>query len=376
MAFDPNIFVVSETQVAVIGAGVIGCSIAYHLARRGASVTVIEANDIGTGATSATLGQVWVQRKEPAEYMELNLLSSRLHAELAKTFDEDVELRQCGGLSIYLDDISFEKQIRRVECLNNASEKHQARVLTPTQARQLEPDISPDIVGAIFGPHDGEVNPIKLVFNLARNAKKCGVIFLTHMPVNRIIRDETGVTGVDTPKGFIRARAVVVAAGMNSAKLVEPLGIHMPMVSERGQILVTEAIRKVLIYPADNTRQTERGNILLGTTYEVNIVDKATSIDGTQKIATDSIRRFPILKNVQIIRHFAGIRALPKDGKPYLGAVKQIAGLFVASSHSGITLAPVHGKVISDLILDGRTDISVESYQPERHTTNSDHLLR
>jgi glycine/D-amino acid oxidase-like deaminating enzyme len=366
MTFNLNTKVVTETQVAVIGAGVIGCSIAYYLARRGASVIVIESNDIGAGVSSATLGQVWVQRKEPAEYMELNLLSSKLHAELAKTFDEDVELRQYGGLSIYLDEASFQKQLGCMERLNQTSENHQARALTPVQARELEPDISSDIVGAIFGPHDGEVNPIKLVFNLARNARKLGVSFLTHTPANRVNRDEGGVTGVDTPLGFICAKAVVVTAGINSAQLVEMLGIDMPMVSERGQILVTEAIRKVLRYPADNTRQMERGNILLGTTYETNIVDKTTSIEGTKKIAIDSVRRFPVLKNVNIIRHFAGVRALPKDGKPYLGAVKQIPGLYVATSHSGITLAPVHGKVISELIMDGKTDIPLENYRPDR----------
>jgi glycine/D-amino acid oxidase-like deaminating enzyme len=87
--------------------------------------------------------------------------------------------------------------------------------------------------------------------------------------------------------------------------------------------------------------------------------------------AGDSILRFPVLKNAQIIRQFAGIRPLPKDGRPYLGPVKSVPGLFVATSHSGITLAPVHGKVISELILDGRTDLPLESYRPERYTTGA-----
>jgi glycine/D-amino acid oxidase-like deaminating enzyme len=166
--------VISATQVAVIGAGVIGCSIAYYLARRGVSVTVIDAEGIGTGTSSATLGLVWVQRKEPVEYMELNLLGSELHAELAKTFDDDVELNQSGGIASYLDEDTFRKQLGAMQRLNAASEKHQARLLTPTEARELEPELSLDIVGVIYCPHDGEINPIKLVWNLARNAKKWG----------------------------------------------------------------------------------------------------------------------------------------------------------------------------------------------------------
>ncbi len=140
------------------------------------------------------------------------------------------------------------------------------------------------------------------------------------------------------------------------------------MVFERGQILVTEAMRRVVIYPTGNTRQTERGNILLGVTYEANCTERLTTASGARKIANDSLQRFPVLKNAQIIRHFAGIRPLPKDGRPYLGPVKRVPGLFVATSHSGITLAPVHGKVISELILDGHTDVPLESYRPERYT--------
>ncbi len=89
---------------------------------------------------------------------------------------------------------------------------------------------------------------------------------------------------------------------------------------------------------------------------------------GLRRSLSDFIRRFPVLKDAQIIRHFAGIRPLPKDGKPYLGPVERVPGLFVATSHSGITLAPVHGKVISELILDGHTDVPLESYRPERYT--------
>jgi len=142
--------VVAETQVLVIGAGVIGCSIAYHLARRGASVMVIDAHGVGTGTSSATLGLVWVQRKQPVEYMELNLLSSQLHVELTKTFDEDVELRQPGGISSYLDEATFEKQLAIMHRLNAASDKHQTRALTAQEAHQMEPELSLDIVGAIF----------------------------------------------------------------------------------------------------------------------------------------------------------------------------------------------------------------------------------
>lgn len=119
--------------------------------------------------------------------------------------------------------------------MNAASKKHQARSLTPIDARDLEPELSLDIVGAIFSPLDGAVNPIKLVFNLARNARKSGANLFTNTPDHRINQDEAGITGVDTPKRFIRAKTVVVAAGAGTSSLVKPVGIDLPMVFEKGQ---------------------------------------------------------------------------------------------------------------------------------------------
>lgn len=357
----------AEAQVVVIGAGVIGSSIAYHLARRNASVIVIDAGGIATGTSSATLGLVWVQRKEPVEYMELNYLSAKLHAQLAGAFDEDVELNQPGGIATYLDEAAFHAQIEVMERLNAASPFHQARAITTDEARRLEPALSPEIIGAIYCPHDGEINPIKLTFNFARQARKFGAQFLLQTPVQRIIRDEAGVTGVETSNGMIRAGAVVVAAGMGTAGLVQPLGIDLPVKFERGQLLVTEATPRVMIHPTGNTRQTARGNILIGVTYEMGRTERLTTLDGVRKIYGEIVRRYPVMKDANIIRHFAGIRPLPQDGKPYLGPVRRVPGLYVAASHSGITLSAVHGKVISELILDGHSDVPIESYRPERH---------
>ena len=357
-----------ETQVAVVGAGAIGCSIAYHLARRGVQVTVLDAASPGAGTSSATLALVWVQRKEPVEYMELNLLGAKLHAELAQTYDEDVELYQPGGLSTYIDEPTFLRQLGAMERLNAASPHHKTRELTPREAQQLETELSLDIVGALFSPHDGDINPMRLVFNLARNARKFGAKFLDHCTVSRVLHSESGVNGVETNLGLVKASSVVIAAGAGTPRLVEPLGINLPMVFERGQILVTEPTRRILVYPTGISRQTQRGNILLGTTYEANCAEKLTTAEAGSKIAAASIRRYPRLKDVHIVRNFAGIRPLPKDGLPYLGAVQRLPGLYVATSHSGITLAPVHGKVISELIVDGKTEVPLASYQPERHT--------
>ena len=359
--------ITQETQVLIVGAGAIGCSVAYQLARRSVVVTVIDPAGIASGTSSATLGLVWVQQKPPVEYLDLNLLSSQMYPELVKNLDEDVELNQPGGVDSYLDETYFTEQLAVMTELNAASPQYQARHLTPTEACQMEPDLSREIVGAIYCPHDGEINPIKLVQQLARGARKHGTIFLHNTRVIRIAVEDGCVFGVETDHDFLRSPHVVVAAGTASSAFVRSLGIEMPQLLERGQILVTEPVRRILIHPTDISRQTLRGNILLGTTHEMNCQNKhLTTAGGLRYIADQSVRRFPALKDVNILRAFSGIRPLPKDGLPYLGAVSRVPGLYVATSHSGITLAPVHGKVISDLIVDGTTRIPIGSYNPER----------
>jgi glycine/D-amino acid oxidase-like deaminating enzyme len=356
-----------ETRVAIIGAGAIGCSIAYHLAVRGTDVTVVEGMSVGAGTSSANLGLVWVQGKEPAPYMELNLLGARLHAGLAPKFDEDIGLRQPGGLTICMDEVELEEAMHSMERLNAGSRMYQARALTPAEVRELEPCVSSEVVGGVYTPHDGHINPNKLVFHLERLARRNGAHFVLGTPVSSIAVDEAGVFGVRTSNGLVRARIVVVAAGVGSPALIEPLGFKLPLRFDRGQILITAQARKLLHHPTDSIRQTEEGNILIGTTHEDAGLDTSTTSAATAKIARNALRTYPVLKNLQVIRQFAGIRPMPADGKPYLGPVDRFPGLYVAVSHSGITLSVLHGKVISELILDGKTDVPIGPYRPERY---------
>jgi sarcosine oxidase subunit beta len=170
--------ILDETEVVIIGTGVIGCAIAYYLAGKGINTIVLEANTIGSGTSSATFGLVWTQSKEPVEYMELNRTSALLHAQLARSFDEDVELRQKGGLIISLNETDYKKQIEITDRLNR-SKLYQAKALTPEKVREIEPYVSEKIAGGIYSPNDGHINPIKLVINLAKNAKRRGAKFGT-----------------------------------------------------------------------------------------------------------------------------------------------------------------------------------------------------
>lgn len=139
--------IIHETEVLVIGAGVVGCTIAYHLAQRGKSVTVVDSGSIGAGSSSANMALVWVQSKEPTPYMELNLLSSRLHTELAAEFDEDVELRQPGGIILCYDEKELESRLAVMEHFKASCSEYQAHALSAVEVRELEPFVTPDLAG-------------------------------------------------------------------------------------------------------------------------------------------------------------------------------------------------------------------------------------
>jgi sarcosine oxidase subunit beta len=360
--------IIQDTEVCVIGAGVVGCSIAYNLAESGTAVTVVEIETIGAGTTKATLGLVWVQGKEPAEYMELNLAAARLHAGLAEKFDEDIGLRQPGGLIICLEENQLQAEVMVLQQLAaTTGTPYEARVLSAAQVREMEPSVSLEITGGIYSPYDGHVNPFKLLSGMVRLARQRGACFIEHTPVRRILQSDSKVTGVETTRGILRAKSVVIAAGACAPMLLEPLGAPLSLKLERGQILVTAAIGPLIHHPLGLAmRQTVEGNFLLGSTHEHVREDKSTTIKAAHQIASQAIRIVPSLCDVPVIRQFSGTRVIPVDGLPILGPVTSIMGLFIALSHSGITLAPLHGKVIKELILNGKTSVPIHHYRPER----------
>lgn len=360
-----------ETEVLVIGAGIIGCSVAYHLARRGLDVTVVDSGAIGAGTSSANMALVWVQGKQPSNYMELNLLSSLLHAKLAEEFDEDVELRQPGGIIPCHDEETLQEKVAIMEKFNADCADYKARQLSTKEALELEPYLSPDIAGAIYGPYDGHINPFKFISSTVRLAKRHGTKFFLHTPILEILRNEHGIIGAETSEGTIRAKYVVVAAGTAAPDLVRPLGINILLERVRGQLLVTARTKPMFSHPLHGIRQTEAGNIMIGTTHESVGMDTSTTFDAARTMAREAIQIVPELKNISVIRQFSGIRPMPVDKWPYLGPVERVPGLYTAVSHSGVTLAPLHGKVISDLIVDGETTVPISNCQPERFSDSS-----
>ena len=133
--------------------------------------------------------------------------------------------------------------------MNAANGTFQGQFFPPADILAVEPCISKNILGGTYCPHDGHLDPIKLVYSLAHEAAKNGTAFLLHTPVRKIETNESGLLGVMTLDGLVRSTNVVVAAGIWTPSLTEPLGLHLPMVLDRGEILVSEQMPATLNHP-------------------------------------------------------------------------------------------------------------------------------
>lgn len=355
-----------DAEVVVIGAGAVGNSIAYHLAKRGKTVVLVDRRAPAAEASGANFGLVWVHSKEPWYYMELSLLSARLYPSLVADLDADVELRQEGGLVLCMT----EEELKKGEAMiarQRQSSLFRGRMLSREEVLELQPGVADNVVGASWSPDDGDLNPIAYTLALARACERRGVRILPATTVTDVERTDGRVSGVVTDQGRIAASIVVNAAGVQAPRIAEMVGHTLPVEPSRGQELVTEPAPHLLRYPMSGIRQTKStAQFMLGFTEEWVGLDKRTTFAGMTKIAANAVRKVPSVRHLRVVRSWAGLRPMPKDGLPLIGELREVPGFYVAVGHSGITLSPMHGRALSDLICDGATSLPIEPYHPCR----------
>jgi glycine/D-amino acid oxidase-like deaminating enzyme len=349
-------------RVAIIGAGVVGCSIAYHLARDGLPPTVFEQGFPMRGTSGSTHAWVWVQSKRPDHYAELSYASRELYPGLQREVG-NFEFTASGGLTPVLTDDELEEA--RTLIADQTAVGLSLEWIDGARLQALEPYLTRDLLGAVYSPHDANVNPLRLVPTLVRAAARRGAVFRFSCPVS-LCRDGEGWALSGGGGERTLWDRVVVAAGNWSRPLLAAVGADLRVHPVRGQILVTEPVARLVMHTLSCVRQMDNGEILIGYSHEPNEADRAVTLPYLSSAAQLAVRWYPVLGGVPVLRAFAGLRVMPDDGHPILGPVPGLDGLSVAVMHSGYTLAPVVGQLASEWVRGEAPSLDLSPYRFDR----------
>jgi len=363
------------TDVVVVGGGVIGCAIAYHLAAAGVGVTLCERNEVAGEASGAAAGMLapLSESPRPGPFVELCLASLRLYPALADVLHEetgiDIQYLPSGILRVALTEDQERELRHRLEwqsALGLPLEWVDGEAL-----RRLEPRLAP-ARGALYSPQEHQVSAGRLTQALAQAATRRGAVLQQGAAVTGLLANGRRVTGVRTASGKVSAGHVVLAAGPWTGAFARRLGVPLPVRPVRGQMLAFAdfalPLRHIVWGEAAYLVPKANGFLFVGATVEDVGFRSATTVRGQSALRRSARGLVPSLAHSEIASSWAGLRPGSPDGLPILGPVPGWEGLSVAGGHyrNGILLAPITGRLMAQLVTKGKTEASLAPFSPAR----------
>ncbi len=383
-------------DAAVIGAGVIGACVAYYLAKENLRVVVLERGDIASGTSGHGEGNVLIHDKQPGIDTQMAYASQKLFQTLAAELSCDFEYVERGSVLL----IESEQEWKAAEELvvRQAGDGYPFRMLSQDEIHAQEPFLAEDIIGAVEIDCDAAINPMAFAFGLCREAEKLGAGIRTYSPVRRITRSKAGaIRSVQTVDEEYRAKYVIDCAGVWATDIGRMVGVDIPIRPRQGQIMVAERTfkvgnRKIVEFgylmakfgdssyrrnvSPDLERMgiafvfepTQAGNFLIGSSRAFVGYDTDVSIEVMKGLANRALRFFPVLRDIKVIRAYAGLRPYCPDHFPIVSVVEEVPGFYVAAGHEGdgVGLAPITGRLITEMITGKETSIPIERLRLSR----------
>ena len=366
-------------DVIVLGGGLMGTASAYFLARRGARVTLIERNRVGTGATVASFGNI---RRTGRHLSQLPLAhrSLRLWGEAEKMLGRDVEFRASGHLRLIFDEGSLADMRAYAQAARPWG--LELEELGPGEIRSRFPGLGPDAIAASFSPQDGSGNPRLIAPAFAEAARRLGAQIIEEAEVEKITYTGSGFL-VTTSKGAFATECLLNTAGAWGARIAAEFGEDVPLDARGPQMGVTEPLpHRILpvvgIWTRNKDhgaylRQVERGNIVFGGGAErvsVNL-DPGHAVADPMRLPLQLravARLLPAIAEVAVIRTWSGCEGYIRDMLPVMGASVTTPGLFHAFGFCGhgFQLGPGVGDAMAELITTGRCETPLEDFRVDR----------
>ncbi|MCM8748477.1 glycine oxidase ThiO [Thermomicrobiaceae bacterium CFH 74404] len=366
-----------SAEIAIIGGGIIGCAVAYQLAARGHwGVTVLERDRVGGQAMVAFAGLLSGappgRHGDPFGALAAASLERfpRVAADLRERTGIDPELRHTGAL--YLALTADEEAALRLPPDTLRQYHPECRWLEARELRELEPEVSPLLRGALYAPWEWQVLSPRLVQAYARAAALAGARIRETVEVRGVERDGDRVTALLTSDGRLAVGQVVLAAGAWSGHLGRLFGLSLPVGPLRGQIVRLAAwgpaVRHSLYRGELYIGAKADGTVAVGSTEELASFDRRPTGAGVALLSRFAVETVPALGQATFLDAWAGLRPLSEDGLPLIGRAPGLANVLVATGHArnGVLLSPVTAEAVADLLEGRRPAVDLAPFDPAR----------
>jgi glycine oxidase len=371
---DSRAAMLETPDVLVVGGGIIGLATAYFLADRGASVQLIEAGSIASGASGANLGGIWPNDQGPshsAGFQPLAFLSRDLWGRLSLRPGFEFDWRVNGFLNV-----NPEKFVpSAAECAAKSQEQgYTVHAVDSGQIAMLEPALKPGLATGLHFPSEAHVHPVKAAASFVRAARGKGVNIAAPVAAKSVVNQSGRVASVETTAGQIRPRHVVSATGWTADWLRETHAELPPLRAVSGQLISTDPLPPLLRGAVGDkflVVQLRSGEIVTGgNLLESENVTPDPSLSVT--IAEAARELIPQLRNVTFTRAWCGRRPATPDGLPVIDRAQGFENLFLACGHfrNGMLLAPATGMLLSEWITTGTMPEVLSAFKADRYRSN------
>lgn len=367
----------NKTQIVIIGAGIVGSSVAYNLAKKGCKdVVVVEKEPyFAAWSTGKAAGGIRAQFANEIN-IKISLWSENIFEKFSQEMECDALYDQVGYLFLLSEPKDWETFQKNAELQKKLGLP--VHLLTPEEINKLVPELkTDDLLGATFCKKDGLVDPYEFCMGYVNQAKKLGVAFEMETEVVGIGLNAGKISKVKTNQGDLEAEIVVNATGAFAAQIGKMVGLEIPVYPIKRQITTTAPLDyvkpnfpMVVDFTSGLYMHKESGGLLLGWADKITKpgFDLTVDPDYTDQILMKALYRLPILENAQISSSWAGLYETTPDNNAILGKVNEVEGFYLANGFSGhgVMHAPAVGILISELILEGKTSLDISELSIER----------
>jgi len=367
-------------RVVILGGGIIGLSAAFAAAAKGFGVTVVEAGRPGGQASGAAAGMLAPYTENPDgpdPFFALCLKSLRMYPDWAAAIEEasgrKIELRRSGSLAVALGEADVLPLTARMAWQNRYGAR--AELVGSSELRQLEPQLAPDIETALYLPEEGHVYAPALVEALESACRRRGVAIAAE--AGRTVRLNLGADGVEIGTeraGTFTGDVLVVCTGAWTGLFERELGLPLPVHPIRGQIcaypMPAGLIRRIVVSPQAYWTAKNNGTLVCGASEDVAGFDTSVTERGIARLVRWGPKVFPILKDLEPVHRWAGLRPGTLDGRPLIGRLGHAPRVVIAAGHyrNGILLAPATGAAVAALLTGEAPPVPLDAFDPLRFT--------